>query len=90
MIKTTLEPWLSVLNASKAHLFYQSAFGAKVTYKMESPDGGLVLKLSVEEAEFWLSGNISDPLEPINENIGGGTVRMILTVADPDSVFGKH
>ncbi len=87
MIKTTLEPWLSVQNASKALLFYQSAFGAIVTYRMESPDGGLVLKLSVEGAEFWISGDLSDPLEQVQENVGGGTVRLILTVADPDSVF---
>jgi len=89
MIKTKLEPWFTVQNASKALQFYQSAFGVNVTYKMESPDGGLVLKLSIEGAEFWLSDDSSEPLEPVIEKIGGGTVRMILTVADPDSVYRK-
>lgn len=25
------------------------------TYRLETPDGGLVIKLSVDSAEFWVS-----------------------------------
>ena len=84
-LPTSIAPWLSVSSSSKAVEFYRSAFGAVETYRLEDPDGNAVLKLSVNGAEFWLSDSPSDDANP--ETLGGGTVRMILTVADPDTVF---
>ena len=88
-ITTSIAPWLSVQNCAKAIDFYRSAFGAVETYRLESPDGGLVVKLSVNGAEFWLSGGMTQAFDPKKELLGGDSIRMILTVADPDSVF-KH
>ena len=44
----------------------------------------MVVRLSVNGAEFWLSDGAENNG---SESVGGGTVRMILTVADPDTVF---
>ena len=86
-IQTSIAPWLSVRNSSKAVAFYKSAFSAIETYRLEDPDGNAVVKLSVNGAEFWLSDSSSENTTP--ETLGGGSIRMILTVADPDAVFAQ-
>ncbi len=85
---TTIAPWLTVQNGAKAVEFYKAAFDAIETYRLEIPDGGLVVKLSVNGAEFWLSGD-SENENSSAQLLGGGTIRMILTVSDPDTVFKK-
>jgi PhnB protein len=84
-IPTSIAPWLSVRDSSKAVEFYKLAFGAIETYRLEDPDGNAVVKLSINGAEFWLSDSPSDNSSP--ETLGDGSIRMILTVADPDIVF---
>lgn len=86
-IKTSIEPWLSVGNSAKAGTFYKKAFGAIETYRMETPGGGLVLKLSVEGAEFWVSGQSTDTEEANASNVKQEVVKMILTTENPDAVF---
>ena len=44
-------------------------------------------KLSVDGAEFWLSDESPEHGNFSPESLGGGSVRMILTVRDPDAVF---
>lgn len=88
-VKTSIQPWLSVQNSAKACTFYKNAFGAIETYRMESPDGGLVVRLSVEGAEFWVSGQSADNHETTKEILGGDSVKIILTVDDPDLLFEK-
>ena len=84
---TSIAPWLSVTNAAKAVAFYKNAFGAIETYRLEIPDGGgLVVKLSIEGAELWLSDGVDDNASKL---LGGGTIRMILTLSDPDTFFTK-
>jgi len=87
VIKSSIAPWLSVQNASKAISFYKAAFNAIVVYRMES-EGGLVARLSVDGAEFWVSGESTDE-KPDPESLGGGSLRMILTMSDPDAVFDQ-
>src|SRR5580658_812390 len=84
-ISCTIAPWLTVRHGERALRFYREAFGATVVYRLENPDAGGVARLSVEGAEFWLSDGQREEQGP--ESIGGGSVRMILTVADPDAVF---
>src|SRR5215472_1391388 len=85
----SVAPWLSVRNGARAVEFYKAAFGARETYRIEAPDGAVVSRLSVDGAEFWLSdespahGNFSP------ESLGGGSVRLLLTVPDPDGMFAK-
>ncbi|MBY0434611.1 MAG: hypothetical protein K2U26_10925 [Cyclobacteriaceae bacterium] len=56
---------------------------------MEDPDGGLVVRLSVEGAEFWVSGKSNDSGidKMTHENLGGDSIKIVLTVDNPDSVF---
>ena len=86
---TSIAPWLSVRNILKAIGFYNSAFGAVEVYRMEDTNGVLqVVRLSVDGAEFWLSEKPDhDSQEP--EFVGGGSVRMILTVSNPDALFDR-
>lgn len=87
-ISCTIEPWLSVRNSAKAEAFYIAAFGAIEVYRLEDPDGGLVVKLSVNGATFWVSGGSTDDSDG-SEPLGGDSVRVILTVPDPDAVFAQ-
>ncbi len=85
----SIAPWLSVRNSAQAVDFYKSAFGATEVYRLEVPGGGVVAKLSVDGAEFWLSDESPEHGNFSPESLGGGSVRMILTVPDPDAVFAK-
>ena len=83
---TSIAPWLSVRNSARAVEFYKSAFGAVEVFRLE--DGGsVVARLSVEGAEFWVSDESPEHGNFSPETLGGGTVRIILTVADPDAAF---
>ena len=85
-IQTTIAPWLSVQNSERAVSFYKAAFDAVETYRLETPDGSIV-RLSVNGAEFWISGGSDNPSNA--PQLGGGSIRMILTVSDPDIVFAR-
>jgi len=86
-IPCSIAPWLTVRDGLQALRFYQEAFGAAVVYRLEDPAAGVVARLSVEGAEFWLSDGQLDGSR--QESLGGGSVRMILTVGDPDTVFAQ-
>jgi PhnB protein len=87
-LKCTIAPWLSVRNSAKAVDFYKSAFGAAEVFRLEGR-GGVVARLSVEGAEFWVSDESPEQRNFSPETLGGGSVRMILTVADPDAAFAR-
>jgi PhnB protein len=87
-LATTIAPWLSVRNGARAVDFYKAAFGAKEEFLLE--DGGsVVARLSVDGAEFWLGDESPEHKNFSPESLGGGTVRIILTVADPDAVIAR-
>ena len=86
-IPCSIAPWLTVRDGRQALRFYQEAFGAVVVYRLEDPAAGVVARLSVEGAEFWVSDGQLDGSR--QESLGGGSVRMILTVGDPDTVFAQ-
>ena len=91
-IATTIAPWLSVRKSARALEFYKSAFGATEVFRIGEADaegGGIVARLSVDGAEFWLGDESPEHFNFSPQSIGGGTVRMVLTVADPDAVFAR-
>src|SRR5262245_17103240 len=88
-IVTTIAPMLSVRNGARAVEFYKSAFGATEVFRIESPDGAVVSRLSVDGAEFWVSDESPEHHNFSPETLNGGTVRMVLTLANPDAVFAK-
>jgi PhnB protein len=86
--KTAIAPLIFVRRGLEALEFYKAAFGAEELFRIDI-DGAVVATLSVNGAEFWVAdespadGNFSP------ETLGNGTVRMILTVADPDAAFAR-
>ena len=88
-IVCSIVPMLSVRHGARAVEFYKSAFGAIEVYRMEDPGGSVVSRLSVDGAEFWVAdespkhGNFSP------ETLGGGSVRMVMTVENPDAAFAR-
>jgi PhnB protein len=88
-IVCSLAPWLSVRRGAQAVEFYKSAFGAIEVYRVEDPTGTVVSRLSIDGAEFWLSDESPEHGNFSPESLGGGSVKMLLTVPDPDAVFAK-
>jgi PhnB protein len=82
-VRTTIAPWLSVRDGTRAVAFYTAAFGAVERYRLQDDAGNvMVAQLAVDEADFWVQG---DP--DASPGVGDGSIRMILTVADPEAVF---
>lgn len=88
-MKTAIAPLLSVRQGKRALEFYQAAFGAAELFRVEDEAGEVVARLAVEGAEFWLADESPAHSNFSPETLNGGTVRMILTVADPDAVFAR-
>lgn len=86
-VKTTILPMLSVRHGAKAVEFYKAAFSAEVAFRVDDGSGAVVARLSVNGAEFWVADESPEHLNFSPETLNGGTVRMVLTVADPDAVF---
>jgi len=80
---------LSVRNGARAVTFYEAAFGAREVYRVDDPGGAVVARLSIDGAEFWLSDESPEHGNFSPESLGGGSVRLILTVPDPDALFAK-
>jgi len=88
IVRTTIAPWLSVRESARAVDFYKSAFGATELFRLE--DGGsVVARFSVEGADFWLSDESPEHFNFSPQTLGGSSVRIILTVGDPDAVFAR-
>ena len=87
--KSSLAPWLSVRDSARAVEFYKAAFGAVEVYRLEGPEGGVVSRLSIDGAEFWLSDESPEHGNFSPETLGSATARMILTVAEPEAVFAQ-
>jgi PhnB protein len=85
----SIAPMLSVRGGARAVEFYKSAFGAIEVFRMEDPSGSVVSWLSVDGAEFWLADESPEHGNFSPESLNGGTVRMILTVPEPDAMFAK-
>ena len=87
-VGTSIAPMLSVRNGPRAVEFYQAAFGAEVLFRTDS-DGAVVARLAVEGAEFWVADESPEHQNFSPETLGGGTVRMVMIVADPDRAFER-
>jgi PhnB protein len=87
--RPSLSPMLSVRRGAEAIEFYKAAFGARELFKIEAPDGAVVAQLGVGESDFWLADESPEHLNFSPESLGGSTLRMVLTVDDPDAVFAQ-
>lgn len=83
---TRIAPWLSMKNATEALAYYKAAFGAIELERLEDEAGDVVIaQLSIEGADFWIQTDAESSPDALN----GRSVRIILTVDDPDSVFAS-
>jgi len=80
---------LSVRNGAKALEFYKTAFGTRELFRIDGEGGAVVAQLSAGEAEFWVADESPEHLNFSPESLGGGSVRMVMTVEDPDDAFAK-
>ena len=88
-IACSLAPMLSVRQGARAVEFYKSAFGAREVFRIEDPSGAVVSRLSVDGAEFWVADESPEHQNFSPESLDGGSVRMVLTVPDPDAMFAR-
>ena len=83
---TNISPWLSVTNATEAVEYYRAAFGAVESDRLEDEAGDVVVaRLSIDGADFWVQ---RDPASS-PDVVAGRSVRMILSVDDPDVVLER-
>jgi len=78
---------LSVRRGREALAFYEAAFGARVDYLVGGDE--IVAQLSVGDATFWVSDESPEHGNYSPESLGGGTVKLLLTVDNPDAVVER-
>ena len=79
-----IAPWLSVKNATEALAYYKAAFEAVELERLDDDAGDVIVaQLSIHGAHFWIQ---TDP-ESSPDARRPSSVRMILSVDDPDAVF---
>ena len=87
---TAIAPMLSVRNGVRAIEFYKTAFGAVELFRIDDQSSGAVVaRLSVGESEFWLADESPEHGNFSPESLGGGSVRMVMIVKDPDAAFER-
>ena len=85
LLQPSIAPWLSVADGPGAIDYYTAAFGAVERDRLEDDTGRVVVaQLAIGQANFWLQ---EDP--DASPAVGGGPIRIILTVQDPESVFSQ-
>jgi PhnB protein len=89
MTQTTIAPMLSVRGGKQAVDFYQTAFGMTESFRVEDPGGAVVSRLIVDGAEIWISDESPEHGNFSPDSLGGGTVRLVLTVHDPRPAFAR-
>ncbi len=87
----SIMPQLSVRRGRAAIEFYKKAFGAIEVYRVGGTDDNpdVVAQLSVGDASFWVSDESPRNANFSPQSVGGGSVRMLLIVDDPETVMAR-
>jgi PhnB protein len=87
----SVSPQLSVRRGRAAVDFYKAAFGAREVYRVGGTDDfpPVVSELAVGETTFWVSDESPEHHNHSPESLGGGTVKLLLIVDDPDAAMRK-
>jgi RpiB/LacA/LacB family sugar-phosphate isomerase len=82
---------LSVRGGRAAVDFYKQALGAVEVYRVGGTDEheAVVSQLTVGATSFWVADESPEHLNFSPQTLGGGTVRMLLVVADPDAAVAR-
>lgn len=87
--KVTIAPMLSVRKGTQALEFYKAAFGASELFRIEDDTHHVVAELSINGASFWVADESPEHQNFSPETLGGGTIRLVLIVDDPDNWFDR-
>jgi len=91
-VSTRVLAQLSVRRGREAVEFYKKAFGAVEVYRVGGNEfnEAVVSQLQVgDSASFWVADESPEHFNFSPETIGGGTVRMLLIVDDPDAAIER-
>ena len=83
---------LSVRRGREAVEFYKQAFGAVEVYRVGGSDsnrGRGVATRGRRRSSFWVADESPEHLNFSPETVGGGTVRLLLIVDDPDAAIER-
>jgi PhnB protein len=71
--------------------FYEAAFGAIEVYRVGGTDDheSVVSQLAVGSTTFWVADESPAHESFSPESLGGGTVKLLLTVDDPDAAVQR-
>jgi uncharacterized glyoxalase superfamily protein PhnB len=87
---TSLTPGLVFKDARPALEWYQKAFGAKLTTRMDMPDGRIMhAEVRIGNALLMLGDEAPQMGVPSAETLGGSSAGLMLYVKDCDAVFAK-
>jgi PhnB protein len=91
MSEASILAQLSVRRGRAAVEFYKAAFGAIEVYRVGGTDDNpaVVSQLSVGSSSFWVADESPENANFSPETVGGGTVRMLLIVDDPDAAVDR-
>ena len=88
-VKTSIAPWLAVRDGAGAVDYYKRALGAAETYRLDGDNGQVIVaQLSVDSAAFWIQDD-GEASPDARGSAAAPSVRMILTVDDPDALFAR-
>ena len=86
-VTVSIAPWLAVSDAAQAVDYYKVAFGAVEKERLEEEPGRVeVAQLSIGGATFWVQQDADSSPISMGARL---SVRMILTVDNPDTVFAQ-
>ena len=87
--RVAIAPMLSVRRGAQALDFYKAAFATEELFRIDDDAGRVVAQLSAAGAEFWVADESPEHHNFSPESLGGGTVRMVMVVEDPDAAFDR-
>jgi len=82
---------LAVRRGRAAIDFYRAAFGAVEEYRVggTAEDEPVVAQLAIGAATFWVADESPEHGNFSPESVGGGTVKMLLVVDDPQALVAQ-
>jgi len=87
---TALTPMLTFKDTRPALEWYQQAFGAKLTTRMDMPDGRVMhAEMRIGDALFMLGDEAPERGYPSAETLGGSAASLMHYVKDCDATFAR-
>jgi PhnB protein len=87
----TISAQLAVRRGREAVEFYKAAFGAVELHRVGGTDEheAVVAQLAVGDASFWVADESPEHEAFSPETLGGGTVKLLLVVDEPQAVIDQ-